>query len=56
MLDKLLENKKKIIALVLALVLTLAGIKLSDQQQATIVDTVSEVLPDASKPATPAAP
>lgn len=54
MLDRILAHKKKLIALLLAAVLAIAGINLSQDQQDTIVETVSDVLPDAPAVAEPA--
>lgn len=44
MWDRIKANKKKIIAGLLALVLALAGISMSDDEQAKIVDTASGLI------------
>jgi Na+-translocating ferredoxin:NAD+ oxidoreductase RNF subunit RnfB len=51
MWNRILTHKKKLIALLLAAILAVAGINLKQEQQDAIVDTVSDVLPDA--PAVP---
>lgn len=51
MWNRILEKKKLIIAAIVALILAVAGVNLSQEQQDTIVDTVSGVLPNAAAPA-----
>lgn len=45
------ENKKKIIALILALVLAVTGITITQQQQDAIVDGAASAIPTLEKPA-----
>lgn len=47
MWDRILANKKKIIAAILAIGLTIAGVSLSPEQESTIVDTAAGILPNA---------
>lgn len=48
MWDRILANKKKLIAALLALVLAIAGINLTQEQQDAIVDGASSALPEPS--------
>jgi len=47
MWDRILKQKKTLIAALLALILAIAGLNLPKDQQDAIVNTVSSVLPDA---------
>lgn len=53
MWNRILANKGKIIAGILALGLALAGINMSQDEQTKIVDTASHLLPDAPAATTP---